>query len=65
MENMTEKQVSRLFDASIAPMIIRQYGPKDKPAIRQAFHEWKDELHRAGLISDKQVQDYCYVGKYK
>jgi len=41
---------------------------KDKPYNRQLFHDTKDFLHKGGLISDKQVNNWIYpktIGKCK
>lgn len=32
----------------------------DKPFNRQLFHEQKDILHKEGIISDRQVQNWLY-----
>lgn len=45
----TQRALVSLFLSEIAPGIPAQ----DKPAIREAFHIWKDSLARDGSISEK------------
>ena len=60
----SEERLSELFDESIAPMVIEQYGEGDKPAMRETFNNWTDMLCKDGEIHQEQYNQYCYVGKY-
>jgi len=48
----TEKVLRATFWRDIAPGIPRN----DKPALREAFNNWLDSLHRDGTVTDYQVQ---------
>jgi len=60
----SEQELSDLFDESIAPEVIKQYGPDDEVAMSEAFNNWSDSLCKDGEIHPAQYNDYCYVGKY-
>ena len=60
----SEKALSELFDAEIAPVIIDQYGADDTIAMNEAFNNWTDMLCKDGTIHEAQYSAYCYVGKY-
>lgn len=60
----TEDELSELFDESIAPLVIEQYGENDEPAMSEAFNNWSDSLCKDGEIHPAQYSEYCYVGKY-
>lgn len=47
----TEKRLRSIFWADIAPSIPRH----DKPALREAFNNWLDSLHRDGEVTDWQA----------
>lgn len=59
-----EQELSVMFDAEIAQLVIDQYGDNDGPAMREAFNNWADGLQRDGVIHELQLNHYCYVGKY-
>lgn len=61
----SEQELSDLFDESIAPMVIEQYGENDQPAMDQAFNDWSDSITRDGQLHELQYQEYCYVGDHK
>ena len=63
MKDLTEIQFSELFDEEILPLVIAQYGVNDKPAINEAFNNWKDSLAKDGLITEEQDYYYCYEGR--
>ena len=46
----TEKRLRETFWRDIAPGI----PANDKPALREAFNVWTDQLHRDGEITDYQ-----------
>ena len=60
----SEQELSDLFDESIAPMIVEQYGKNDEPAMAEGFNNWTDNLCKDGELHPEQYNDYCYVGKY-
>jgi len=50
---MTLRQAEREFRVNILPFIKRQFG-RDKVAIRMAWNDWTDTLHKEGRITAKQ-----------
>jgi ABC-type amino acid transport substrate-binding protein len=54
----TEKRLRAVFWQDIAPGIPRN----DKPALREAFHNWKDSLHRDGELTDYQADKITLNG---
>ena len=60
----TEVQISDLYDAEQVQFVIAQYGEHDAVAINEDFHVWKDIIHQDGNMSDHQVNQFTYVGKY-
>jgi len=62
LNECTEKQFSEVFDFEYKNEL--PYIKKDKPAIYMLFHNFKDSLHRNNQITDSQVNNYCYKGKY-
>lgn len=57
---IAEKQLSALFADMSADCRI-DHG-NDAAAWRESFHNWKDGLHRDGLICDAAVNDLCPIG---
>lgn len=55
----TEKRLRAVFWQDIAPGI----PPHDKPALREAFNNWLDSLHRDGTVTDYQAQNIT-LGKH-
>jgi ABC-type amino acid transport substrate-binding protein len=49
----TEKALRATFWCDIAPGIPRG----DKPALREAFNNWLDSLHRDGGVTDYQAHN--------
>lgn len=60
----SEQELSDLFDAEIAQLVIDQYGEEDHDAMIQAFNDWSDGLCKDGQLHDQQYNHYGYVGKY-
>lgn len=56
-----QKALVARFLSEIAPGI----PANDKPMIREAFHEWKDGLHRDGTISEYLVQNACLPARFQ
>ena len=57
---LTNKQVKQMFRDEVLPEVIRQYGSNDKVAIRTAFNDWTDALHRSGKITQRQYETITY-----
>lgn len=55
----TEKRLRATFWQDIAPGI----PPHDKPALREAFNNWLDSLHRDGTVTDYQAH-HITLGKH-
>lgn len=55
----TEKALRARFWRDVAPGIPRD----DKPALREAFNNWTDSLHRDGELTDYQIQNVT-LGKH-
>ena len=49
--HMTASQVIQTFHREVLPGVIKQYGPKDAPAIRAAFNDYTDMLCKEGSIT--------------
>lgn len=60
LKNMTEIEFTCYFNDLFSDFI--KDNLKDKPAINELFCNWSDGLHRDGLITDFQVQNYCHLG---
>lgn len=60
----SEQELSDLFDETIAPLVIAQYGEDDQDAIDQAFNDWTDGLCKDGDLHETQYMAYIYVGQY-
>jgi len=60
----SDQELSDLFDAEIAPMVLEQYDADDVIAFNEAFNVWKDSMQKDGLIHELQADEYCYIGKY-
>lgn len=58
----SEEALSELFDQSIRPMVIDQYGEDDTPAMDQAFNDWSDGLVSDGQLHPSQYHEYGYCG---
>ena len=59
----TEDEIRDFFAIEIAPGVIAQWGETDKPAMRQAFNDWIDCLHKDGAINDEMADTIC-LGEY-
>ena len=57
---MTNREANLIFDRDYAPQI----GRDDKPALRTAWNDWTDSLHRDGVITDRQRENWTYPTKY-
>lgn len=56
----TEKRLRDEFKRDIAPHIPK----RDKPALRGAFNDWIDSLHREGKLTDYQAFNITYPPEY-
>ena len=56
----SEQELSDMFDQDVESSTLDK---SDKPALRQAFNDWKDRLCREGYIHPAQAHNYCYVGE--
>ena len=59
----SEQAVSDRFDEEVLPLVIAKYGEDDQPAIREAFNDWTDMLHKDDELHEEQYNNYCYVGR--
>ena len=59
----SEEELSERFDEDVLPQVIAQYGEDDSIAIREAFNDWSDALHKDGELHESQYNEYCYVGR--
>ncbi len=59
----SEQMVSDMFDETIAPSVLKQYGA-DQVAFNEAFNNWTDSICKDGVISSSQYHHYCYIGEY-
>ena len=56
----TEEELSEVFDQHVETY---KFDLNDKPALRQAFNDWKDSMCREGYIHPVQAHEYCYEGE--
>lgn len=54
---MTKQQAQQEFTHNIKPYIIKRY-PNDKPALRQAWNDFTDNLCKQGHITLKQYETW-------
>jgi hypothetical protein len=40
------------------PSVVASYGPRDKPACREAWNNWTDSLHKDGEITERQYNTW-------
>lgn len=57
-----ERQINALFWDMLEDCApdLRDLWPRDKPAIFEAFHNWKDGLNKDGLICEASCDDLCF-----
>lgn len=55
---MTLKEARKYFKENLAPNVITLYGKKDDAALRLAFNDWTDALHKAGEITERQYNTW-------
>ena len=55
---MTKKEVLLYFRAWLLPVVRSQYGRKDKPAVREAWNNYTDELCKRGKITSRQYESW-------
>ena len=60
----SELSLSELFDETVAPHVIDQYGEDDTVAMSEEFNNWSDVLCKDGEIHPEQYAQYDYIGKY-
>jgi hypothetical protein len=57
---LTKKEAVAIFNSEVKPSVIRRYGRKDKTALRTAWNDFTDMLHKNGMISDYAVQNWVH-----
>lgn len=55
---MTKVQALRRFRREVAPGVIARYGRHDKPACREAWNNWTDQLQKSGEITPRQYDTW-------
>lgn len=60
----SEEEVSALFDAEVAPLVVKQHLDGDQVVMNQAFNDWVYAAAKEGRLHPEQRRAYCYVGKY-
>jgi len=55
---MTRQEAQAEFCQTIRPSILKQHGRNDRPAMRQAWVIFLDDLHRNDRITDDQVNNW-------
>jgi hypothetical protein len=53
---MTKQDALRDYNTRIKPYVVARYGPQDKPALRQAWNDYTDQLCKAGKITQRQYE---------
>ena len=60
MAHLTKREAIRNFRGIILPEVVAQYGPHDKPAIREAWNDYTDALCKDDIISQRQYETWTY-----
>lgn len=55
---MTLREARKYFREHLAPSVIARYGKNDKAAMRIAFNDWTDSLHKNGEITERQYNNW-------
>jgi hypothetical protein len=56
--HITKEEAVKEFRKYYIPAVVKRYGLNDKPAMRQAWNDYTDYLHRQGHISDRAVNNW-------
>lgn len=54
---MNKKEAIKAFE-DIKNAVLKQYGAKDKAAMRTAWNDYTDALNKEGSITDTQYQNW-------
>ena len=57
---MTKTQAEQEFAAEVLPGVLRAFGGRDRTAVRTAWNDFTDGLHKAGRITDHQVETWTH-----
>jgi hypothetical protein len=57
----TKPQAIKIYKAHILPAILKEFGPYDRPALRESWNVFTDYLHKEGKISDKQYNTWTSI----
>lgn len=57
-EMITKAAATQIFRTGILPQVYMTYGKKDKPAVREAWNNYVDHLHKSGYITARQYQTW-------
>lgn len=55
---MTKAYAVSFWKTIVKPVIVQRYGASDKPALRQSWNDFVDELCKDGKITDKQANTW-------
>ena len=64
-EGLTEEEVTEMWENNILPLVVKAYesdGVPDRPARRESFNNYTDQLCNECEITEDQYDEYCYVG---
>ncbi len=59
---MTKKEAVEEFEEYVLPEVLRVYGRRDRPAVREAWNNYTDMLQKDGRITARQYD--TWVGPY-
>lgn len=59
---MTKQEALNQFQEEYLPSVIARYGQNDKPALREAWNVYTDQLCKSGKITMNQYE--TWVGPY-
>lgn len=55
---MTKAQAVSFWRCLIKPVIVQRHSATDKPALRESWNDFVDELQRDGKISERQASTW-------
>ncbi len=55
---MNLREARKNFNNEIKPEVVKRYGPKDTPALDEAWGFYIDDLCRNGHITEKQYMNW-------
>ena len=55
---MTKAQAVAEFERDVLPRVVDLFGPNDRPARREAWNDYADNLQKSGQITRRQAETW-------